>query len=68
MSSKGCPGQRIQPEARPYRDLATEYGVAHLTVRRAAQVLRERSPVLTVHGKGTFVAGPLPGDEGPHEG
>ncbi|MFM9498362.1 winged helix-turn-helix domain-containing protein [Streptomyces galilaeus] len=42
------------------RDLAQEYGVAHLTVRRAAQVLRERGLVETVHGRGIFVADPLP--------
>ncbi|MEU8975487.1 GntR family transcriptional regulator [Streptomyces monashensis] len=44
------------------RDLALEYGVAYLTVRRAAQVLRERGLILTVHGRGTFVADPLPAD------
>ncbi|MET9673517.1 hypothetical protein ABZY68_10555 [Streptomyces sp. NPDC006482] len=32
------------------------------TVRRAAQVLRERGLILTVHGKGTFVADPLPAE------
>ncbi|MFJ4340434.1 GntR family transcriptional regulator [Streptomyces sp. NPDC088915] len=46
------------------RDLAEEYGVAYLTVRRAARVLRERGLILTVHGKGTFVADPLPDDQG----
>jgi GntR family transcriptional regulator len=40
--------------------LATEYGVAYLRVRRAAQVVRERQLIVTVHGKGTFVADPLP--------
>ncbi|MET9562831.1 GntR family transcriptional regulator [Streptomyces tauricus] len=50
------PGARLPPE----RDLAIEYGVAYLTVRRAAQVLRERQLIVTVHGKGTFVADPLP--------
>ncbi|SED14633.1 GntR family transcriptional regulator [Streptomyces sp. TLI_105] len=54
------PGARLPAE----RDLAKEYGVAYLTVRRAAQVLRERGLILTVHGKGTFVADPLPADEG----
>ncbi|MFD9437395.1 GntR family transcriptional regulator [Streptomyces sp. NPDC060006] len=55
------PGARLPAE----RDLATEYGVAYLTVRRAAQVLRERELIVTVHGKGTFVADPLPTPEAP---
>ncbi|MER6976933.1 GntR family transcriptional regulator [Streptomyces carpinensis] len=50
------PGARLPAE----RDLAHEYGVAYLTVRRAAQVLRERGLIVTVHGRGTFVADPLP--------
>lgn len=54
-----APGARLPAE----RDLAEEYGVAYLTVRRAARVLRERGLILTVHGKGTFVADPLPTDE-----
>lgn len=51
------PGARLSSE----RDLAQEYGVAYLTVRRAAEVLRERGLILTVHGRGTFVADPVPG-------
>ncbi|WP_416986080.1 GntR family transcriptional regulator [Streptomyces sp. T028] len=50
------PGARLPAE----RDLAQEYGVAYLTVRRAAQVLRDRRLIETVHGRGTFVADPLP--------
>ncbi|TGN76168.1 GntR family transcriptional regulator, partial [Streptomyces griseoluteus] len=50
------PGARLPAE----RDLAQEYGVAYLTVRRAAQVLRERGLIVTVHGRGTFVADPVP--------
>ncbi|MET8080394.1 winged helix-turn-helix domain-containing protein [Streptomyces sp. NPDC005303] len=50
------PGARLAAE----RDLAQEYGVAYLTVRRAAQVLRDRGFIETVHGRGTFVADPLP--------
>lgn len=38
------------------RDLAEEYGVAYLTVRRAMRDLREQGIIVTVHGKGTFVA------------
>ncbi|MEU3479271.1 winged helix-turn-helix domain-containing protein [Streptomyces sp. NPDC033754] len=56
-----APGARLPAE----RDLAEEYGVAYLTVRRAARVLRERGLILTVHGKGTFVVDPLPTDEDP---
>ena len=36
--------------------LADEYGVARLTARRAAQELRERGLIVTVRGKGSFVA------------
>ncbi|WUO44122.1 winged helix-turn-helix domain-containing protein [Streptomyces sp. NBC_00285] len=50
------PGARLPAE----RDLAQEYGVAYLTVRRAAQVLRDRGLIETVHGRGTFVADPVP--------
>jgi GntR family transcriptional regulator len=46
------PGDRLPPE----RELATDYGVSYDTIRRAAQVLRERGLIRTVHGKGTFVA------------
>lgn len=46
------PGERLTPE----RELAAEYGVAYLTIRRAMQELRERGLIVTVHGRGTFVA------------
>ncbi|MEV1019932.1 GntR family transcriptional regulator [Streptomyces sp. NPDC050264] len=36
--------------------MADEYGVARLTARRAAQELRERGLIVTVRGKGSFVA------------
>lgn len=45
-------GARLPPE----RQLAEEYRVAYLTVRRAMVELRERGLIITVHGKGTFVA------------
>lgn len=45
------PGERLTPE----RELAAEYRVAYLTVRRAMQELRERGLIVTVHGRGTFV-------------
>lgn len=36
-------------------ELADQYGVARVTVRRALDVLRARGKVITVHGKGTYV-------------
>jgi GntR family transcriptional regulator len=48
------PGARLPAE----RDLAAEYGVAYMTIRRAAGLLRERGLIVTVHGRGTFVAEP----------
>jgi DNA-binding GntR family transcriptional regulator len=44
-------GQRLPSE----NDLAAEYGVARMTVRRAARELTERGLVRVVTGKGTFV-------------
>jgi GntR family transcriptional regulator len=38
------------------RSFAEEYGVAYTTVRHAMAVLRERGIIVTVHGRGTFVA------------
>ena len=46
------PGSKLPPE----RDLATEYGVAYNTVRRAMDLLRERGLIVTMHGRGTYVA------------
>jgi GntR family transcriptional regulator len=37
-------------------DLAEQYGVSRVTVRRAIAVLRERGKVVTVHGRGTYAA------------
>lgn len=37
------------------RDLASQYGVAYGTVRRAMELLRDRGLVESVHGRGTFV-------------
>jgi GntR family transcriptional regulator len=45
------PGARLPAE----RDLATEYGVAYDTIRRATALLRERGLILTIVGRGTFV-------------
>ncbi|MDX6390446.1 MAG: hypothetical protein QOJ73_1509 [Streptosporangiaceae bacterium] len=45
------PGQRLPGED----DLANEYGVARMTVRRAMRELRERGLVRTVPGKGNYI-------------
>jgi DNA-binding GntR family transcriptional regulator len=47
-------GSRLPGE----RDLATEYGVALGTARRAITDLRERGLVVTLPAKGTFVVTP----------
>jgi len=52
------PGARLPAE----RDLADQYGVAYLTIRRAAAELRERGLIRTIHGRGTYVAAALPSD------
>lgn len=39
-------------------DLAVEYGVAKMTIRRALEVLRERGIIRTLHGRGSVVVGP----------
>jgi DNA-binding GntR family transcriptional regulator len=46
------PGSRLPPE----REIARDTGVAYDTVRRAAVLLRERGLIVTVHGRGTYVA------------
>lgn len=46
------PGQKFADS----RDLADEWGVAYLTVRRAFRELAERGLVVARVGKGTFVA------------
>lgn len=53
------PGARLPAE----RDLASEYGVAYMTVRRATALLRERGLIVTVHGRGTYVAEPQEPEE-----
>jgi GntR family transcriptional regulator len=48
-----APNARLPAE----RDLATEYGVSYDTIRRATALLRERELIITIVGRGTFVAG-----------
>jgi GntR family transcriptional regulator len=45
-------GQRMPPE----RDVATKYGVAHNTIRKSMELLREQGLIVTMHGRGTFVS------------
>jgi len=52
-----APDTRLPSEV----ELSGQYGVARMTVRRAVAQLREKGLVVTVHGRGSFVA---PGDEG----
>jgi GntR family transcriptional regulator len=47
-----APDTRLPSEA----ELAMQYGVARVSVRRAIEKLRERGKVVTVHGRGTYVA------------
>jgi GntR family transcriptional regulator len=42
------------------RALTEEYETAYTTVRRAMQELRQRGVIVTIHGRGTFVAASLP--------
>jgi DNA-binding GntR family transcriptional regulator len=49
-----APGAMLPAE----RDLAEIYGVAYLTARRAVRELRDRSLVVTLPARGTFVADP----------
>lgn len=51
------PGARLPPE----RELADEYGIGYLTVRRGMALLRERGVIVTRHGRGTFVRADPPG-------
>ena len=44
-------GARLPAE----RDLATEYGVAYDTIRRATALLRDRGLIITIVGRGTYV-------------
>jgi DNA-binding GntR family transcriptional regulator len=46
-----APGARLPAE----RDLATEYGVAYDTIRRATALLRDRRLIITIVGRGTYV-------------
>jgi GntR family transcriptional regulator len=49
---------RLRPDTRlpNEAELSEQYGVSRVTVRRAIALLRERGKVVTVHGRGTYVA------------
>jgi GntR family transcriptional regulator len=47
------PGRRLPSE----RDLAEEWEVGYMTVRRTMRELRERGVVISVQGKGTYITG-----------
>jgi GntR family transcriptional regulator len=51
-AGKLAPDTRLPSEA----ELSKQYGVARVTVRRAIEQLRGRGKVVTVHGRGTYVA------------
>lgn len=53
-----APGQKFADS----RDLAEEWGVGYLTVRRAFRELAERGLVTARVGKGTFVSEDQPGE------
>ena len=38
------------------RALAEEYEVSYITVRHSMAILRERGLIVSIHGRGTFVA------------
>jgi GntR family transcriptional regulator len=50
-AGKLAPGTRLPAE----RDLAEQWGVAYMTVRRMMAELRERGVVVSQPGKGTYV-------------
>ena len=54
-----APGRVIPSE----KQLEQELGVARGTVRKAVALLRSEGLVVTVAGRGTYVASPLPEDE-----
>jgi GntR family transcriptional regulator len=53
-SGEWQPGRRLPSE----RDLAEEWEVGYMTIRRMMRELRERGVVISVQGKGTYIARP----------
>lgn len=56
LSGQLKPGERLPA----VRGLQQQYGIASMTARAALHVLRAEGLVDTVHGRGSFVADPLP--------
>jgi DNA-binding GntR family transcriptional regulator len=54
--TSGAPGAKMPTEL----EMASQYGVSRVTVRRAVKDLAERDLLVVVHGRGTFVAQPAP--------
>ena len=53
------PGRAIPSE----KQIEQEHGIARGTVRKAVALLRDEGLVVTVAGRGTYVADPLPDEE-----
>ncbi len=53
------PGRVIPSE----KTMQQEFGVARGTIRKAVALIRDEGLVVTVAGRGTYVADPLPEDE-----
>ena len=53
-SGEWQPGHRLPAE----RDMAENWGVAYLTVRRAMAELRKKGLIVSVQGRGTYVKDP----------
>ncbi|MFB4277476.1 GntR family transcriptional regulator [Nonomuraea sp. MTCD27] len=51
-SGKLLPGAKMPAEL----EIASQYGVSRVTIRRAIKELAERDLLIVVHGRGTFVA------------
>jgi DNA-binding GntR family transcriptional regulator len=49
-------GSRLPSE----QELASEYGTAKMTIRRALEVLRQRGLIRTLHGRGSVVVAAEP--------
>jgi GntR family transcriptional regulator len=41
------------------RALAEEFGVSYTTIRHATAILRDRDLIISIHGRGTYIAAAL---------
>ncbi len=60
ITSGQIPPGRVLPSE---TQLQQEFGISRNTVRRSIALLREQGLAVTVAGRGTYVASPLPGPE-----